>query len=217
MKANTLPSHWYNALHKCLSRSTAGCTVLNIHERVSGSGGTIPLSYSAIHAYLLRSLRDMGLTAPFSWPTYVQAMRSAYAQTHPHVQIELESDYLPQGTFARWIAVAPPLVCADAGNNAERSSPHVLLTLLIVQSANESQIERAVYHEIAHLVLGHLALPTCPPETTLPTASDSVVMSDATLECEAELYATVLQRLAHGWDPGALPAPRLEGFFDVLG
>ena len=35
-------------------------------------------------------------------------------------------------------------------------------------------------------------------------------------EREAEIFATLLTRLAHGWDPGALASPRLEQIFDLL-
>jgi hypothetical protein len=35
-------------------------------------------------------------------------------------------------------------------------------------------------------------------------------------EREAEVFATLLTRLAHGWDPSALAAPRLEQILDLL-
>lgn len=48
------------------------------------------------------------------------------------------------------------------------------------------------------------------------TSDDSEPLRHQAQEREAEVFATLLTRLAHGWDPGALAAPRLEQIFDLL-
>lgn len=66
--------------------------------------------------------------------------------------------------------------------------------------------------------------PSLPREVgTLVTIRDCAATSDEdesqrhqAQEHEAEVFATLLTRLAHGWDPGALAAPRLEQIFDLL-
>ena len=217
MKDDVLLSRWYDSLQKRLVGNTDVGMPPNIRNDEDALAATSSLSYAAIRSYLLRSLRDLRLTVPFSWSTYLQVVQSAYARAHPSFQIDLKTTPLPQGTFARLIVVARLPACDTMVEHGTRRCRDMVATLLVAQTPDESRIERAVYHEMAHLELGHPLLPTHVPDWSLAEAPSSTEMARLREEHEAELFTTILLRLAHGWDPAALPAPRLEGFFDVLG
>ena len=216
--SNAIPLlQWYDALQKRLARDTGGSKSSNIREEDVLSAPS-SLSHEAIRTYLLRRLQDLKLTAPFSWPLYFEEVRRSYVRTKIPIRcIVLKPTSLPQGIFAQLVAVAHSSTGDRAVERGVDSCQDITVTLLISQNADESRIERAVYHEMAHLELGHLWLASTRQSMTPELTTGLAVTPDPRHERDAELFTTILQRLAHGWDPGALPAPRLEAFFDLLG
>lgn len=217
MKKNFSLFQWYDTLQRRLLSNTQ--EALCPGETFEAANAEAQASWSSdfLRAYLLRHLQDLELTAPFSWRAYLDTMKRAYEQTHPHVRIEITRTHLPQGTFAQWImSVYPVTDSREYGMDGpkQRRRQEVSAQLLVAQSSDEAIVERSVYHEVGHLELGHLLLADAPVFAAPRVTRDAGHEAD---ERDAEHFATILQRLAHGWDPAALLAPRLDSFFHVMG
>jgi hypothetical protein len=194
---------------------------------------------------IVQRVRDLDLQAPFTWEEYLLALQAEFARAHPPLQLEIRRAAMPQGTSGQWVWIerpdtheqsqelresqldthAPSIVNQASGDNGAtaRETAAVSAHLFLPQVVDESHLERIVYHELGHLELGHLQLNGSKPlERTPPNVEVGRAFScdalpvDDRRERDAEAFATILARLARGWDPGALQAPRLDQFFEVL-
>jgi len=211
---------------------------LFLHARQRRQRNQAP--YDELRHALVQHVDDLGLHAPFTWQMYVVAVQNAYTSSYPNVVIEVVPTHLPQGTSAHWVVVSAQTPATNQAENnpqpylsvqttlgsvvsTDRQFVTMTASLLLGCGHDEAYIERVVYHEMGHLALGHLpTLPPVPRHLQVVWMSPASVMhemndAEAQHEHDAEQFATALVRLAHGWDPALLSAPRLNGFFDVLG
>ncbi|HZC08411.1 MAG TPA: hypothetical protein VE338_22455 [Ktedonobacterales bacterium] len=198
-----------------------------------------------IRRLALRRLAALGLSAPFTWQDYVAALQREFAAHAPHSELRIELVDLGAGDFGRWVitcAPAPagsiqPARCVEwlslpshiADDHLEHIAFHEIghrelghLAILHGFTAQPASLTAAA----AVADVGQRAIS---PSRSLPNenegftalrdcadASDDEPLRHQAHEREAEVFATLLTRLAHGWDPGALAAPRLEQIFDLL-
>ncbi len=199
-----------------------------------------------IRRLALRRLATIGLAAPFTWQDYVAALQREVAGHTPHSELRIELVDLGAGDFGRWVitcAPAPAGSIQPAHRVEWLSLPSHVADDHLEHIAFQEVGHRELGHlAILHGFTTHPASLTADasaadvgqraitPSRSLPSenggftalrdcadaSDDDEPLRHHAQERDAEVFATLLTRLAHGWDPGALAAPRLEQIFDLL-
>ena len=198
-----------------------------------------------IRRLALRRLATIGLAAPFTWQDYVAALQREVAAHAPYSELRIELVDLGAGDFGRWVITCAPAP-AESIQPAHRVEWLSLPSHIADDHLEHIAFHEIGHRELGHLAILHgctaqLASLTADasvadvgqraisPSRSLTSenegftalrdcadASDDEPLRHQAQEREAEVFATLLTRLAHGWDPGALAAPHLEQIFDLL-
>lgn len=198
-----------------------------------------------IRRLALRRLSAIGLSAPFTWQDYVTALQREFAAHAPQSELRIELVDLGAGDFGRWvITCAPattgsiqPVHCVEWLSLPSHIADDHLEHIAFHEVGHRELGHLAILHRFtaqpaslkADTTAADVGQRAISPSRSLPSenegftalrdcadASDDEPLRHQAQEREAEVFATLLTRLAHGWDPGALAAPRLEQIFDLL-
>lgn len=186
------------------------------------------LSTRATRQLVLARLDVLKLRAPFSWEAYVSAVQRELAERHPGHQVLIERADLGAQEFGRWIVAHLPAIHRSLTQDRapgdalmETLAPNdvecddlVVEWLQLPWHLDDEHLEHAVFHELGHRELGHITFEAVPGSQPRIFACEKG--SSDKRERDAEMFATVVTRLAHGWDPGVVHAPCLDRFFDLL-
>lgn len=201
-----------------------------------------PMDDRTLRHLILERISTLKLSPPFSWEEYIAALQVELARaTASRHLVVLRAD-LGSDTLGRWIigrrsagqhqfvddlvacsVVVPQFVataqvsCPDTPERVSTSKATTVEWLQVPKHAVPDHLEHIVYHELAHRELGHLKRRRSGRGDGGDLSLICRVGGDGRRERDAEAFATMLMRLAHGWDPGALVSPRLASFFSLLG
>ena len=199
-----------------------------------------------IRRLALRRLAAIGLSAPFTWQDYVAALQREFAAHAPHSDLRIELVDLGAGDFGRWVITCTPATAGSIqpahcvewlslpSHVADDHLEHIAFHEIGHRELGHLAILHGFTAQLASLTADTTAADegqrAVTPPRSLPSENgvftalrDCAEVSDGdeplrhhAQEREAEIFATLLTRLAHGWDPGALASPRLEQIFDLL-
>lgn len=215
---SALPIPEYRGNSSC-RRSQANCDWTNSRRS---------LSAKTIRQLVLQRLGVLKLHAPFSWEAYVLAIQRELADCNPGHRLLIERADLGSWEFGRWVVTHLPAVHRSlaqdrtSGDASEKSfAPNdvehedlVVEWLQLPRHLDDEHLEHTVFHELGHRELGHITPEAKPASRPGVFACEKDSLD--TRERDAEMFATIVTRLAHGWDPGVVHAPCLDRFFDLL-
>lgn len=189
-------------------------------------------SLEALRRFVLHRLRQLGLSTPFTWQAYVQALQHENSAERRERRLAVVRAPLPTGTFGQLVVVRRQSTTERIG--APRCLPHydsygqlrqfhsddagpdeeVVESLLVPFDSDDDHLERVVFHELGHRELGHITFETSSAAQPRIFACQQGLLDQR--ERDAETFATMVTRLSRGWDPGVIRAPCLDRFFDLL-
>ena len=217
--------NWADTLHRLDVVSYLGTPGGSMHRHLDHMPRTgTEAAQNGVPMRVLRRLAlyrlvQLGLNTPFTWQAYLGALQRENVAGRRRRRIEIVRIPLPPGTFGQWIVHCQSTAGQIGGDQEQCDAEFVtqiVESLLVPLNVDDDHLERIVYHELGHRELGHVQFMTEPGGRWAGGMVCDAAGRDDLRERDAELFATLLSRLAHGWDPGALHAPRLDSFFDLL-
>lgn len=185
-------------------------------------------SPNVLRRFVLHRLRQLGLGTPFTWQAYIEALQHENTAERRERRLEVVRAPLPPGTFGQLIVRRQAVTGRIGGtwrltdqdgyeqDHLDRAGPgeEIVESLLVPFDSDDDHLERVVFHELGHRELGHITCETS--SAARPRVFACQHGSPDQHERDAETFATMVIRLAHGWDPGVIHAPCLDRFFDLL-